>query len=117
MPPTRTRAGMSRLGVEAGAAAQASPAAAAIATNARSTRCTGWQLEHVSRDFARARSREPSDGGRTLDCPMATGTWQIEQCSYGDVARLAAALELDDVTASVLVRRGLADPAGARSFL
>ena len=50
---------------------------------------------------------DPSDAGRTLDSPMATGTWQLEPCSYGEVVRLAQALELDEVTASVLVRRGL----------
>ncbi len=48
---------------------------------------------------------------------MATGTWQLEPCSYGEVVRLAEALELDEVTASVLVRRGLTDASDARSFL
>jgi single-stranded-DNA-specific exonuclease len=48
---------------------------------------------------------------------MATGTWQLAPCSYADVARLTRALELDQVTASVLVRRGLADPEEARRFL
>ncbi len=48
---------------------------------------------------------------------MATGTWQLAPCSFGDVVRLAEALELDEVTASVLVRRGLADAADARRFL
>jgi single-stranded-DNA-specific exonuclease len=48
---------------------------------------------------------------------MATGTWQLSPCSYADVARLASELELDEVTASVLVRRGLGDPDEARRFL
>ena len=48
---------------------------------------------------------------------MASGTWQLAPCSYAAAARLAAALDLDEVTASVLVRRGLADPEDARGFL
>jgi single-stranded-DNA-specific exonuclease len=48
---------------------------------------------------------------------MASGTWQLAPCSYAEVARLTDALDLDDVTASVLVRRGLGDPAEARRFL
>jgi single-stranded-DNA-specific exonuclease len=48
---------------------------------------------------------------------MAAATWDLEPCSYGDVRALAADLELDELTASVLVRRGYADPGAARSFL
>ena len=48
---------------------------------------------------------------------MATGTWELTSCSHADVRALATALEVDDVTASVLVRRGLADEAEARRFL
>src|SRR5947208_16264757 len=48
---------------------------------------------------------------------MATGTWDLAPCSFGEVARLAGALALDEVTASVLVRRGLSEPADARRFL
>jgi single-stranded-DNA-specific exonuclease len=48
---------------------------------------------------------------------MPTATWQLEPCSHQAVEALAAALSLDEVTASVLVRRGLADPEEARSFL
>src|SRR5438552_3695487 len=32
---------------------------------------------------------------------MATGTWQLAPCSHRDVDELAAALEVDDITASV----------------
>ncbi|HEX7083084.1 MAG TPA: single-stranded-DNA-specific exonuclease RecJ [Gaiellaceae bacterium] len=48
---------------------------------------------------------------------MAVGTWTIDPCSYAEVRALAEALSLDEVTASVLVRRGYADPAEARRFL
>jgi single-stranded-DNA-specific exonuclease len=48
---------------------------------------------------------------------MATGTWELTSCSHADVRALATALEVDDVTASVLVRRGFADVAEASRFL
>ena len=48
---------------------------------------------------------------------MASGTWQLEPCAYADVRALAAELELDDVTAGVLVRRGYCEPDEARRFL
>jgi single-stranded-DNA-specific exonuclease len=48
---------------------------------------------------------------------MASGTWQLEPCSHARVRELAEALALDEVTASVLVRRGYDDPAEARRFL
>ena len=48
---------------------------------------------------------------------MASGTWQLEPCAYADVRALAAELELDEVTAGVLVRRGYGDAADARRFL
>jgi single-stranded-DNA-specific exonuclease len=48
---------------------------------------------------------------------MASGTWQLEPCSHARVQTLADALELDEVTASVLVRRGYHEPAEARRFL
>lgn len=48
---------------------------------------------------------------------MATGTWDLGSCSHADVRRLVSELGLDEVTASVLVRRGLADEAAARRFL
>src|SRR6478752_1546460 len=48
---------------------------------------------------------------------MAAGTWDLAQCSHGDVEQLAAALGIDEVTASVLVRRGLGAEDDARRFL
>ncbi|HST16649.1 MAG TPA: single-stranded-DNA-specific exonuclease RecJ [Gaiellaceae bacterium] len=48
---------------------------------------------------------------------MVAATWDLEPCSYRDVRALAAALSLDELTASVLVRRGYADPSEARRFL
>jgi single-stranded-DNA-specific exonuclease len=48
---------------------------------------------------------------------MAVATWELEPCSYDAVRALAAALDLDEVTATVLVRRGYADPDEARRFL
>ncbi|HEX4526176.1 MAG TPA: single-stranded-DNA-specific exonuclease RecJ [Gaiellaceae bacterium] len=48
---------------------------------------------------------------------MAYGTWQLEPCSHARVRELAEALGLDEVTSSVLVRRGYDDPAEARRFL
>jgi single-stranded-DNA-specific exonuclease len=48
---------------------------------------------------------------------VSIATWELAPCSYADVRALAQALELDEVTASVLVRRGLGDPVEARRFL
>jgi single-stranded-DNA-specific exonuclease len=57
----------------------------------------------------------PSDGARTVNCPMAS--WQLDPCSYDDVRSLAAELGVAETTASVLVRRGYADAAEAARFL
>ncbi len=48
---------------------------------------------------------------------MASGTWQLEPCSHARVRLLADALALDEVTASVLVRRGYNEADDARRFL
>ena len=48
---------------------------------------------------------------------MQDGSWTIERCEHRDVAALAAALEISEITASILVRRGLRDPGDARAFL
>src|SRR5581483_10121667 len=48
---------------------------------------------------------------------MAVEGWQLAHCDRQVAARLAAELGLDEITASVLVRRGYADPAEARRFL
>ena len=41
---------------------------------------------------------------------MAAGTWELAPCSHREVEALAAALEIDEVTAAVLVRRGYSRP-------
>jgi single-stranded-DNA-specific exonuclease len=48
---------------------------------------------------------------------MHDGTWTIDSCDYADVKALAAALEIGEITASILVRRGYRDPSLARSFV
>ena len=48
---------------------------------------------------------------------MHAGNWELAPCSFTEVSELARALEIDEVTASVLVRRGYADPEAARVFL
>jgi single-stranded-DNA-specific exonuclease len=48
---------------------------------------------------------------------MHEGTWTIRPCPHRLTAQLAADLEISDVTASVLIRRGYTDPAAARAFL
>jgi single-stranded-DNA-specific exonuclease len=48
---------------------------------------------------------------------MQQGNWTIEPAAVHEVQALAHELELSELTASVLVRRGLADPESARVFL
>jgi single-stranded-DNA-specific exonuclease len=48
---------------------------------------------------------------------MHEGTWTIRPCPHRLQAELARSLDLSDLTAAVLVRRGYADPAAARAFL
>jgi single-stranded-DNA-specific exonuclease len=48
---------------------------------------------------------------------MVSGTWQLDSCDHAAVRLLARELELDEVTATVLVRRSLGDPDEARRFL
>src|SRR3989440_6878354 len=48
---------------------------------------------------------------------MIEGSWTIRSCSRGEAKALATALGLSEATASVLVRRGYADPGRARAFL
>ena len=48
---------------------------------------------------------------------MVEGTWTIKHRDPEHAASLAAALDLTDTTASVLVRRGYADPEQAKAFL
>jgi single-stranded-DNA-specific exonuclease len=48
---------------------------------------------------------------------MRDGTWTIESCDYGAVRELAEQLELGEITASILVRRGYTDVEEARRFV
>jgi single-stranded-DNA-specific exonuclease len=48
---------------------------------------------------------------------MQQGTWTIRPCPHRDVAALVRELGVSEITASVLVRRGYADPGEARAFL
>src|SRR5437763_8003950 len=48
---------------------------------------------------------------------MQQGTWTIRPCPHRDAAALAQKLGVSEITASVLVRRGYADPAEARAFV
>ncbi len=48
---------------------------------------------------------------------MHEGSWTILPCAYDEVAALTGELGISEVTASVLVRRGYADPETARAFL
>ena len=47
---------------------------------------------------------------------MHEGTWTIERCDYAEVRALADALEISEVTASILLRRGYRDVEQARAF-
>ena len=49
--------------------------------------------------------------------PMIPGSWHLEPCAYADVRSLAAALGVDEITASVLLRRGYGTTEDARRFL
>jgi len=48
---------------------------------------------------------------------MNDGTWTIRDCPHAAQAKLVHALGIGEITAAVLVRRGLADPDEARRFL
>ena len=49
--------------------------------------------------------------------PMREGSWTIENCDYSQVRALAEALEVSEITAAVLVRRGYRDVEEARAFV
>jgi single-stranded-DNA-specific exonuclease len=59
----------------------------------------------------------PSGGARTVVGAMQRGAWTIRPCSPAQARALAEELDISEITASVLVRRGYGDPAGARAFL
>jgi single-stranded-DNA-specific exonuclease len=48
---------------------------------------------------------------------MRDGSWTIEPCEYAAVRTLAKELELGEITASILVRRGYTDVEAARTFV
>src|SRR3954470_8907367 len=48
---------------------------------------------------------------------MNEGTWTLRPCPHRTAADLAQVLGISELTASVLVRRGLTDPGEARAFL
>jgi single-stranded-DNA-specific exonuclease len=48
---------------------------------------------------------------------MQDGSWKIEGCDYDDVKALADALEIGEIMASILVRRGYREVAAARAFV
>jgi single-stranded-DNA-specific exonuclease len=48
---------------------------------------------------------------------MHDGTWTLADCPPSAQAELVRALGISELTASILVRRGYSDPAGARRFL
>jgi single-stranded-DNA-specific exonuclease len=48
---------------------------------------------------------------------MSEGIWTIRPCPHRQAGHLARELGLDEITASVLVRRGYGDPEQARAFL
>src|SRR5919106_1987540 len=63
-------------------------------------------------EFSRNAGETPSGGLRTV-----TRMWSIEPYDAAAADALARELGLSEITASVLVRRGYADPASARRFL
>src|SRR6266480_1732176 len=48
---------------------------------------------------------------------MSQGIWTIRPCPHRQASALAKELDLNEITASVLVRRGYGDPGEARAFL
>src|SRR5437867_13210665 len=48
---------------------------------------------------------------------MSQGIWTIRPCPHRQASVLAKELGLNEITASVLVRRGYGDPDEARAFL
>jgi len=48
---------------------------------------------------------------------MTSGTWELEPCPQAAIRDLVEALAVDEVTASVLVRRGYDSPESASAFL
>src|SRR3954447_5298500 len=92
-----------------GAAAQASATSATRMTARRSIGREWYSRKAGSATFA---VRRPSYGKSSMQ-----GAWTIKACASDDVQALARALEISELTASVLVRRGYADAEEAAAFL
>src|SRR4051794_1653728 len=92
-----------------GAAAHAS---ATSATGITARRSIGREWYSRKRRNATFAVRPPSYGK-----PSMQGAWTIKACASDDVQALARALEISELTASVLVRRGYLDPDEAAVFL
>src|SRR5690242_1621967 len=75
---------------------------------AGNTRARGSWIAHVP-----GAVRRPPYRGRTMN----EGTWTLSPCPNGVQSELAEALGVSELTAGVLVRRGLSDPESARAFL
>ena len=104
----------------AGDAAQATPATSSPAAAALSTAnprrapsvCHDRQLKQICSE---KRSFRPSDRIRTLVVPMENATWTIVPCRAGRAcARSCRSSASATTAASVLARRGYADPSRAR---
>src|SRR4051794_10522922 len=92
-----------------GAAAHASATSATRMTARRSIGREWYSRKAGSATFA---VRRPSYGKSSMQ-----GAWTIKACASDDVQALARALEVSELTASVLVRRGYADAEEAAAFL
>src|SRR4051794_13272540 len=58
-----------------------------------------------------------SGAARSVLARMNEGTWTLRPCLPRTSADLAQELGISELTASVLVRRGMSDPGEARAFL
>src|SRR4029077_14212444 len=67
--------------------------------------------------YAAKKQISPSDRIRTLVGPMENATWSIVPCRPDEVRVLVQELGLIYTAASVLARRGYADPIHAAAFL
>jgi single-stranded-DNA-specific exonuclease RecJ len=71
-------------------------------------------LAHAPEDTQRGCRPKPS---LRLSSAMHEATWTITSCPHRESAELARELGISETTARVLIRRGYADAATARSFL
>src|SRR5215218_4317340 len=92
-----------------GAAAHASATSATRMTARRSIGREWYSRKLRNATFA---VRPPSYGKSSMQ-----GAWTIKACASDDVQALARALEIGELAASVLVRRGYVDPDEAAVFL